>query len=139
MRGFRRSRRDQLRVNAEINLTNLIDVAFVLLIIFMITAPILQGGIELELPEANAAPLEAKESVIVSITREGRIYIGDAEVSEEQFRQIFPIHLPSTQDPVFVKGDAAARYEHPLRIMGLLMDMGYRNVNLVVEPVKAGS
>ncbi|HUF50834.1 MAG TPA: biopolymer transporter ExbD [Longimicrobiales bacterium] len=138
MRGFRRSRRNAIHVNAEINITNLVDVAFVLLIIFMITAPILQGGIELDLPEANAAPLEAKETVIVSISRDGRIYIGDTEVSEGEFRQVFPIRLPSKDDPVFVKGDGDAAYRHPLRIMGTLMDMGYRKVNLVVDPVQAG-
>ena len=138
MRGFRRSRRNQMRVNAEINLTNLIDVAFVLLIIFMITAPILQGGIEVTLPEANAEAVEAKETVIVSITRDARIYIGETEVSESEFRQIFPIHLPSKQDPVFIKTDAEAANKHEKRVMGILMDMGYRQVNLVVAPVPAG-
>jgi biopolymer transport protein ExbD len=68
MRNIRSSRRRDCRVNAEISFTNLIDVAFVLLIIFMITAPIMQGGIELELPRADAAPLTQSEAVVVSVT-----------------------------------------------------------------------
>src|SRR5688500_6046227 len=120
MRSMRRSRRrDNLRVTAEINMTNLIDVAFVLLIIFMITAPILQGGIELELPQANAAPLESGESVVVSITREGRIYIGETEVSTDaEFENIFPVHLPSKEDPVFIKTDGSALVKYQDRVLG---------------------
>ena len=138
MRSMRRSRRrDNLRVTAEINMTNLIDVAFVLLIIFMITAPILQGGIELELPQAEAQPLESKESVVVSVTRDGRIYIGETEVhSDAEFRNIFPIRLPSKEDPVIMKADANALVKHQMRVLGMLTAMGYHKVNLIAEPVE---
>ena len=76
MRNIRSSRRERMRVNAEINFTNLIDVAFVLLIIFMITAPIMQGGIELDLPDAESTPLTTSETVVVSVARDGAIVIG---------------------------------------------------------------
>ena len=141
MRSMRRSRRrDNLRVTAEINMTNLIDVAFVLLIIFMITAPILQGGIELELPEADAAPIESGESVVVSVTRDGRIYIGETEVSSDaEFQNIFPVHLPSKEDPVFIKTDANALVKYQDRVLGMLMKMGYRKTSLIVDPAAQGS
>src|SRR5688572_14442019 len=139
MRSMRRSRRrDNLRVTAEINMTNLIDVAFVLLIIFMITAPIFQGGIELELPQADAAPVTSAETVVVSIARDGRIYIGENEVNESEFRNIFPVHLPSKEEPVFIKSDANALVKHQTRVLGMLMDMGYRKTSLVVEPQPGG-
>jgi biopolymer transport protein TolR len=139
MRSMRRSRRrDNLRVTAEINMTNLIDVAFVLLIIFMITAPIFQGGIELELPQADAAPVTSAETVVVSIAQDGRIYIGETEVNEGEFRNIFPVHLPSKEDPVFIKSDANALVKHQTRVLGMLMDMGYRKTSLVVEPQPGG-
>jgi biopolymer transport protein ExbD len=65
---LRRSRRRSLQVDAEVRLTNLIDVAFVLLIIFMITAPILQGGVDVKLPEADAVPMESTDALVITIT-----------------------------------------------------------------------
>jgi len=86
----RRTRR-RLDANAEINLTNLIDVAFVLLIIFMITAPILQGGVEVQLPKAAAAPITSQEGVIVTVRPDGSIFIGDVRVqSLAEFERVFP-------------------------------------------------
>jgi biopolymer transport protein ExbD len=138
MRSMRRSRRGNLRVTADINMTNLIDVAFVLLIIFMITAPILQGGIELELPEADAAPMAAAETVVVSVAQDGRIYIGETEVSESQFRDIFPIHLPSKDDPVILQTDANAQVKYQMRVLGMLTSMGYHKLQMVVDPQPGG-
>src|SRR5690606_21767542 len=80
MPGMRRSSRD-LRLNADINITNLVDVAFVLLIIFIITAPILQGGVEVELPKADAAPITSPDAVIVSITKDEKLFVGDVPVA----------------------------------------------------------
>jgi biopolymer transport protein TolR len=135
MRSFRSSRRQQLRVNAEINFTNLIDVAFVLLIIFMITAPIMQGGIELELPRAASTPLTTSEAVVVSVDREGRIFLEEAEVDEDEFAQVFGMYMSGRQDdPVSVKGDRDARYEHVMQVMGMLMEMGITDVNLITDP-----
>lgn len=134
MRSMRRSRRQQLRVNAEINFTNLIDVAFVLLIIFMITAPILQGGIELELPNADAAPLTTSEAVVISVTSDGRIFLEQAEIARDEFEAVVGMQLTEDQ-PVSVKGDRDARYEHVIQVMGMLMNMGITNVNMIVDPV----
>ena len=109
MMTFRRKRRE-LPVNAEINLTNLIDVAFVLLIIFMITAPILQGGIELQLPEADARPLDTAEAVTVSIARDGTYYVEKAKVgSLRELEAVLKTYTGDDKDrPVTVSGFSLA-------------------------------
>ena len=71
----------ELPLNADINVTSLVDVAFVLLIIFMITAPIMQGGVDVQLPRAEARPMTAAEGLVVSVDREGRIFLEDTPVS----------------------------------------------------------
>jgi biopolymer transport protein TolR len=137
VRNIRSSRREQMRVNAEINFTNLIDVAFVLLIIFMITAPIMQGGIELDLPDADATPLTTSETVVVSVARDGRIYIGEVEVSENELRQTMPMYMADHQgEPIMVKADDAASYGSVLRVMGILNALGYTSINLAADPVR---
>lgn len=137
MRNIRSSRHERMRVNAEINFTNLIDVAFVLLIIFMITAPIMQGGIELDLPDADARPLTTSENVVVSIDRDGRIYVGEVEVSETELRQTMPMYMADREgEPIMVKGDQAATYGPIMRVLGILNALGYTNINLAADPVR---
>ena len=137
MRNIRSSRRQRMRVNAEINFTNLIDVAFVLLIIFMITAPIMQGGIELDLPDTDATPLTTSENVVVSVDRAGRIYIGEVEVSETELRQTMPMYMADREgEPIMVKGDEAGSYGAVMRVLGILNSLGYSNINLAADPVR---
>ena len=81
-----------LPLNADINVTSLVDVAFVLLIIFMITAPIMQGGVDVQLPRAEARPLTAKEGMVISVDRQGRIFIDETPVTYHDFRVTFGSH-----------------------------------------------
>src|SRR5678815_3353262 len=83
------NQRGDLPLNADINVTSLVDVAFVLLIIFMITAPIMQGGVDVQLPRAEAKPIQPKEGLIVSIDRVGKIYLDESALSFEDFRAAF--------------------------------------------------
>ena len=76
----------ELPLNADINVTSLVDVAFVLLIIFMITAPIMQGGVDVRLPRAAARPLEPQTGLIVTVDRTGRIFLDQTALSYEDFR-----------------------------------------------------
>lgn len=135
MRSMRRSRRQRLHVNAEISMTNLIDVAFVLLIIFMITAPILQGGIELELPSADATPLTTSDAVVISVARDGRIFIDQTEIDRAEFEDVLPMYVSAGDgQPVSIKGDGQASYEHVVQVLGMLMKMGMTNVSMIVDP-----
>ncbi|MBA3343518.1 MAG: biopolymer transporter ExbD, partial [Gemmatimonadaceae bacterium] len=76
-----RRRRDRMNLNADINVVSLIDVMMLLMVIFMITAPIMQGGIDINLPKAEAKPLEPKSGLVVSIDRQGGIHIEDANLT----------------------------------------------------------
>jgi biopolymer transport protein TolR len=130
----RRHRAHQM--NAQINLTNLIDVAFVLLIIFMITAPILQGGIEVDLPKADAAPITSSEAVIVSVVDNGDIYIDKAKLgSLEEFETALRAVLGDRPEEreVVLKGDRAAVWGRMAEVMGVMGRMGV-NLGVAVEP-----
>ena len=132
----RRQRAHQ--VNAEINLTNLIDVAFVLLIIFMITAPILQGGIEVDLPQADASPITSSEAVIVSVVDNGDIYIDKARLgSVEEFETALRAVLGDRPEEreVVLKGDQAAVWGRVAEVMGVMARIGV-NLGVAVEPTE---
>jgi biopolymer transport protein ExbD/biopolymer transport protein TolR len=124
-----------LPVRAEINVTSLVDVAFTLLVIFMITAPILQGGVEVTVPRAPAAPLQVSEGVVVTIDRSGTIYVDDAEVTREEFAAaIGPLVERSGGGTVYVKGDTEVPYGAVLWVVGTLREAEIEAVSLVAEP-----
>ncbi len=128
-----------LPVRAEINVTSLVDVAFILLIIFMITAPILQGGVEIEIPRAPAAPLSASEGIVITIDRTGRIYLDDTPVTMEEF-DASVVQVIKRRDPetVYVKGDANVAYGVVLKVIGKLKEAEIETVSLVAEPEEEG-
>lgn len=131
-----RVRRDHLTAGADITLTNLIDVAFVLLIIFMITAPILQGGIEVSLPKASSAPIISQEGVIVSITKAGTIYIGEVQVNSlEEFERVFPTFMArQSRKFAYLKADAEVSHGRVLEVLGLMNKLDVGSVGMVTEP-----
>lgn len=127
-----------MRINAEINFTNLIDVAFVLLIIFMITAPIMQGGIEVQLPEAQAAPLTQAQAVTLSVTAEGQLYFEETPISMAEVGDLVASHMERRPDDyVVLKVDARATYEPVPQILGIMAARGITNVSLPVVPAAA--
>ncbi len=132
----RRSRSGpSLRLSADINLINLVDVAFTLLIIFMITAPILQGGVEIQVPKAEVAPLPASDVIVVSIDREGAIYIDDVPVTFDEFRAtITDLWNQKGTPPVYVRGDEAASYGTVLKVIAGLKAAEIDAVGLIAEP-----
>lgn len=124
-----------LPLSADINLINLVDVAFTLLVIFMITAPILQGGVEVQVPRAEVAPLPASEALVVSVDSEGAIYIGEAAVTFEEFRSTIKDVWQAQGSPaVYVQGDEAASYGMVLRVIAVLKAVEIEAVGLVAEP-----
>lgn len=136
-RSMRRARRRGLPVNAEIQITNLVDVAFVLLIIFMITAPILQGGIELDLPDAEAAPLTDEEGITVSISREGTIFIETAEMgSLEEFVNVYRSWQDAERRPTLIRADDGARSGVLLQVLAAIKALGIHDVAFVLDPAE---
>lgn len=129
----RRGRRRSHTVDAEVRLTNLIDVAFVLLIIFMITAPILQGGIDVQLPEADAVPIEAADALVISVAADGKIFVNRTETTLEELPALVKAYSRGDL-PITLNGDKNTRYEHVVKVLGRLHRSGITDVNLVVEP-----
>ena len=129
-------KRRRLAPAADINVTSLVDIAFVLLIIFMITAPLMQGGIELELPRAAAQPLTPRESIIVSVRQDGTIYIDQTRVTYDEFRASFRAIMArrGTQNVIF-RADRRALYQSAIRVFAALRQAGGDNlkVSIVTE------
>ena len=124
-----------LPLTADINLINLVDVAFTLLVIFMITAPILQGGVEVQVPQAEVAPLPATEAIVVSVDRDGVIYIDEAQVTMDEFKAaIGDIWNQKGNPAVYVQGDQGASYGVVLKVIGAVTAAGIEGVGLVAEP-----
>jgi biopolymer transport protein ExbD/biopolymer transport protein TolR len=121
-------------LNADINVTSLVDVAFVLLIIFMVTAPIMQGGIDVELPKAKVAPLSSKDGVVVSVDRRGRIYVDDIAVTPEEFRATIRRLVDQRNvSSVYVRGDRTTPYGNVVRVVAALHAAGITGAGLVAE------
>ena len=126
------SQRGELSFNADINVTSLIDVVLVLLIVFMITAPIMQGGLDVELPRAEARPLQPKEGMVVSVNRDGKVYVDNTPVSYRDFRATFRA-LVSQRKPegVYLQADARVPYGEVVKVLAVIRTAGIANVGLV--------
>jgi biopolymer transport protein ExbD len=119
-------RGDDLPIRAEINVTSLVDIAFVLLIIFVITAPMLQGGIEINLPRGDVDPLDSPENpLFVTIRRDGTVFLEGSALSMADFQQAFP-QLASTGafENVFIRGDSLVYYGAVMRVMETVKGTG---------------
>jgi biopolymer transport protein TolR len=131
----RRSSTGGLPSSAEINMTSLIDVAFTLLVIFIITAPILQSNVELVVPRAQAEPIARSDGVIVSVNLDGKIFIGDAETAWEQFESALPdVVQKEHARSVFLRADEGVPYGRVLQVLGAMKALDVATVGLVAEP-----
>lgn len=126
------SQRGELPLNAEVNVIPLIDVTLVLLIIFMITAPIMQGGVEVELPRAEVRPISAREGMVVSVDRQGRIFVDETQVSFNDFRMTFRSLVASRKPSgVYLQADRRVPYGEVVRVLAVIRGSGIQNVGLV--------
>jgi biopolymer transport protein TolR len=120
---------------SQINVTPLVDVMLVLLIIFMVTAPIIQQGVEVNLPKVKAAALPGKEEqFIVSITRSREVYLNDTRISPEQLSEklkAISVERPNRQ--VFLRADDAVPYGEVVRTMAAIKAAGIEDVGMVTE------
>jgi len=128
-------KRKSLDVMADINVTNLVDVTLVLLIIIMITAPLMQTGIDIQLPKATAAQKDIFEGIIINMSKDGTIYLGNDKVSREEFPARFRDLIAETQKgPVYLKADGEVPYGEVVALIGTLKDLGTGELGLVTEP-----
>ncbi|MDV6332511.1 biopolymer transporter ExbD [Asticcacaulis sp. 201] len=131
-RGRRRGRRAAL---SEINVTPMVDVMLVLLIIFMISAPLLNSGIKIELPKTEAAALKDQgDPITVSVDKDGNIYVNDDPASYEQMApRIEAMTRGDTDTPIYVRGAGAASWDAVAKVMGKLSTAGFVKINLVTD------
>jgi len=127
--------RGQYRPMAEINVTPFVDVMLVLLVVFMVTAPLLTVGVSVELPETAAAPIPGQdEPLAVSIDAQGNVYIQDSQVSlETLIPRLEAITQNNPEARIFVRGDKAIDYGRVMEVMGILNGAGFNRVALITE------
>ena len=122
---------------SNINVTPFVDVMLVLLIIFMVTAPILQQGVELELPQETIAPIEGEdEQLVVSVDKEGKVYIGAGNAVEvkQLGARLKDIVAVRKDKRVFIKADRRVSYGEVMAVMGSIRRSGIFKVGLITEP-----
>src|SRR3989440_4214089 len=125
----------ELPLNADINVTSLVDVAFVLLIIFMITAPIMQGSVDVRLPRAQVRAIEPKQGLVVTVDAEGKIYLDQAALSYDDFRATFPAFVRTKRPTgVYLRADGRVPYADVVQVLAVIRASGVNDVGLVAEP-----
>ncbi|MBC7896171.1 MAG: biopolymer transporter ExbD [Cytophagaceae bacterium] len=130
-----RRRRERTPLNAEINVVSLIDVMMLLLVIFMITAPMMQGGIEVKLPRGEARPLEAKNDLVVTVMSANQVAVGNTRMSMAEFRAAFAaLAEQKAKQGVYLRGDASVPYGEVVKVLDIMRRAGAANVGLVVQP-----
>ena len=122
-------------MNADINVVSLIDVMMLLMVIFMIAAPMMQGGVDIALPRAEARPLEAKSSLVVSVNRAGQIYVDENRLTYDEFRAGFKaLASRRGQQGIYLRADQGVPYGTVVRVLAVMRSAGVGDVGLVAEP-----
>jgi biopolymer transport protein TolR len=124
------------RIMSEINVTPLVDVMLVLLIVFMVTAPMLKSGVDVQLPTAGMAPLDKGErAVTISIDRGAKIHLDRHSFTLPEFRRRAPVILSELGGrPVYLRGDSRISYGTIIAVMAVLKGAGVEKIGLVTEP-----
>jgi biopolymer transport protein ExbD len=122
------------RALSEINVTALVDVMTVLLIIFMITTPMIQSGVQVDLPVASAAAPDLAEGLVITITSEGSLYLEDRLLSMSQFDGVFREIFEEQQGkPVFIRGDERVPYGAVIAVLDKLKEHGVTQIGLATS------
>jgi len=131
----RRRRHGGLPLNADINVVSLIDIMTLLMVIFMITAPIMQGGVDVALPRAEARPLEPRTGLVVTINRRGEIFVDQSRLSYDEFRVAFrALASQRGREGVYLRADQGVDYGRVVRVLAVMRAAGVGDVGLVAEP-----
>jgi biopolymer transport protein TolR len=143
MTGGSRARRNGARYRpmSEINVTPLVDVMLVLLVVFMVTAPLLTVGVPVDLPQTQAPPIiEPKEPTVISVNKDGEIFIQETSVPIDSLVSRLQALTNANPDAVlYVRGDKDINYGKVLEVMSLISNAGFHKVSLVAEAPKGGA
>jgi biopolymer transport protein TolR len=123
---------------SEINVTPLVDVMLVLLIIFMVTAPMLQTGIDVELPETrNVKDINPEERIVISISKEGYIYYGSDSINFSAIPNRLKKEAKSSKDSIFLRADKDVKWNAIVSVIDAIRGAGFNQIKLVTKPFKA--
>ena len=144
--GGRRRRGRAHAPMSEINVTPFVDVMLVLLIIFMVAAPLLTAGVPLDLPSAKGKAIEAqqKEPVQISVTKEGKIFIGQEEKIDTRLDELVPKLKAIFEargvkdDTIFLRGDTLAQHGLVTKVLARIKQSGFQKVSIVIESEQGG-
>ncbi len=131
--GGKRRRSKRHMPVSEINVTPFVDVMLVLLIIFMVAAPLLTVGVPIDLPETQAKSLQPEtQPITISVNQEGRVYIQESEISADDIlAQLEAIAQNGYEERIYVRGDRTADYGTVMKIMARISAAGYKKIGLV--------
>ena len=131
--GRHKHRRRRAKPMSDINVTPFVDVMLVLLIVFMVTAPLLSAGVPVDLPEAQAKPLALeKEPITVTVDTTGKVFIKDDEVDLDQLvPKLTALAVNGLDERIYVRGDKEASYGTIMRVMGTINSAGFKHIGLV--------
>lgn len=124
------------RLVSEINVTPLVDVMLVLLIIFMVTAPMMTQGVDVDLPETTAKPLRQKEEpLLVTIKKDGQIYFNDIKLDQSLLKQqLSALSKADHEKPIFLKADKLVPYGLVVSVMADIKDSGFDKLGMITQP-----
>ncbi len=128
-------KRESLRLSPEINLTNLIDIIFAILVVFMITAPLMSQGIKVDLPKAKASSLEEKKAIQVTVTREREILINDAPSDARSFEKDFRrVWTGDEETAIIVNSDQSVPYGFVMELVASIQRQGGKRLGFLTDP-----
>lgn len=134
----RRGRRGGARPISEINVTPFVDVMLVLLIVFMVAAPLLTVGVPIDLPETAARELNTESTPItISVNNQGQVFLGEDQIEIANIvARVGEQAENGTEDRIYVRGDASADYGAVMQVMGQLSGAGYNQIGLITAPLE---
>ena len=133
---FRYNVKKDSKIMSEINVTPFVDVMLVLLIIFMITAPLMKTGVEIELPEVNTPNIpESDEPLIVSINKDNEIFLSEKKISNDKLKsKLTAIKNANPKVKLFIKADKVVSYQNLMDVMKQIIDSNITNISLITDP-----
>ncbi len=133
---FRYNVKKDSKIMSEINVTPFVDVMLVLLIIFMITAPLMKTGVEIELPEVNTPNIpESDEPLIVSINKDNEIFLSEKKISNDNLKsKLTAIKNANPKVKLFIKADKVVSYQNLMDVMKQIIDSNITNISLITDP-----
>ncbi len=118
---------------SDINVTSLVDIMMVLLIIFMLTAPFLQAGIQVKLPRAKSTVIKETDAVVVSVTKDRKVYVNSDRVEEKKLGQVLAALKAAGEERVFVRADQDVSYGAVMSVIGEVKAAGINDVGMITE------